>query len=100
MLSFFFERIGHATADVLPARELNDRAALFSHFGSADTRTPPEGLPSRGAQGGGSGTLLSVLLELMDFVEGSASQTHGACQRFLTERPARPARKACAPGNA
>src|SRR5262245_39053691 len=88
MLSFFFERIGHATADVLPARELNDRAALFSHFGSADTRTPPEVYLRGVPQGGGSGTPLSVLLELMDFVEGSASQTHGACQRFLTERPA------------
>jgi hypothetical protein len=34
MLGFFFERIGHTTANALPARELNDRAALFNHFGS------------------------------------------------------------------
>ena len=87
MLSFFFERIGHATADVLPARELNDRAALFNHFGSADTRTPPEGLTAAGVpRGGVSGTLLAFLLALMDDVllraqrrkyTGAAKGPHG-----------------------
>jgi len=69
MLGFFFERIAHATADVLPARELNDRAALSSHFCSADTRTPPEGLTAAGVpRGGVSGTLLAFLLTFMDDV--------------------------------
>ena len=40
MLSFFFERIGHATTDVLPARKLNDRALRFSHLVSSDKRNP------------------------------------------------------------
>jgi hypothetical protein len=31
-LGFVFGRVAHWTADVLPARKLNDRAVLFSHL--------------------------------------------------------------------
>src|SRR5262249_60838534 len=34
------------------------------------------------------------------YYEGSASQTHGRAQRFLTERPARYSPRAYAPGSA
>src|SRR5262245_18170906 len=36
----------------------------------------------------------------MTFIEGSAKEIHRRAQRFLTERPARTAHKACALGNA
>src|SRR5262249_31164371 len=52
--------------------------------------------PARGLTAGGRrpraglGNPLGVPPRLMmRFIEGSASQTRGACQRFLTERPAR-----------